>query len=107
MDLGEVYSDLGEYVRKRGIVEEAVALETCGRLELYCAAPDPDRAVRLLARLVSRRTGLTPDELRGHTYALRGPTAVRHLFRVASGLDSVVHGEAQILGRKDADRYNA
>lgn len=99
VDLEKVYSDLSELLRSRGVLEEAVVLATCGRLELYCVAADPDRAVRLLARLVTRRTGLGPDELRNHTYALRGGTAVRHLFRVASGLDSVIHGEAQILGQ--------
>jgi len=99
VDLDEFYAQFGALLSERGVVEEAVALATCGRLELYCVARDADRAMRLLTRLFARRTGLDQDELRQHSYALRGPTAVRHLFRVASGLESVVHGEAQILGQ--------
>lgn len=99
VDLDEVYSGLGALLTERGVLEEAIPLATCGRLELYCVARDSERALKLLVRLLARRTGLPCDELRSHIYALRGPTAVRHLFRVASGLDSVVHGEAEILGQ--------
>lgn len=106
VELEEVYADTGDVLTQRGVLEEAVALATCGRLELYGVAADPDRAVRLLAKLVSRRSGLQHGELRSHAYALRGPTAVRHLFRVASGLDSVIHGEAQILGQVREAAHN-
>ena len=99
VDLDEVYAALGALLTERGVVEEAVPLATCGRLELYCVASEPERALKVLVRLLARRTGLPSGELRSHIYALKGPTAVRHLFRVASGLDSVVHGEAQILGQ--------
>src|SRR5690606_30461199 len=74
-------------------------LATCGRLELYCVAREPERALKMLVRLLARRTGVPAGELRSPIYALRGLTAVRHLFPVASGLGSVVHGEAQILGQ--------
>jgi len=99
VDLEEIYETLGELLTTRGLFDEAVPLATCGRLELYCVASDPDRAVKLLVRMMERRTGIGRDGLREHVYSLRGPTAVRHLLRVASGLDSVVHGEAQILGQ--------
>lgn len=99
VDLDEVYAALGALLTERGVLEEAIPLATCGRLELYCLARDPERALKMLVRLLARRTGVPSAELRTHIYALRGPTAVRHLFRVASGLDSVVHGEAQILGQ--------
>jgi glutamyl-tRNA reductase len=99
VDLDEVYAALGSLLTERGILEEAIPLATCGRLELYCVSEEPDRALKVLVRLLARRTGVRSDELRPHIYALRGTTAVRHLFRVASGLDSVVHGEAQILGQ--------
>jgi len=99
VDLDEVYAALGSLLTERGVLIEAVPLATCGRLELYCVARDPDRALKLLVRLLARRTGIPAGEIRSHIYALRGGTAVRHLFRVAAGLDSVVHGEAQILGQ--------
>ncbi len=99
VDLDEVYATLGTLLTERGVLEEAIPLATCGRLELYCVSDQPERALKLLVRLLARRTGVSSDELRSHIYALRGGTAVRHLFRVASGLDSVVHGEAQILGQ--------
>ncbi|MEX2472897.1 MAG: glutamyl-tRNA reductase [Gemmatimonadota bacterium] len=99
VDLDEVYAALGALLTERGVLEEAVPLATCGRLELYCVARDAERALKLLVRLLARRTGVPSEELRSHIYALRGSIAVRHLFRVASGLDSVVHGEAQILGQ--------
>lgn len=99
VDLEELYETLGDLLTYRGLLDEAVPLATCGRLELYCVATDVDRAVKVLVRMMERRTGVGRDTLRDHVYALRGDQAVRHLFRVASGLDSVVHGEAQILGQ--------
>lgn len=105
VDLQEVYDTLGDLLTRRRLLDEAVPLATCGRLELYCVASDPDRAVKMLVRMMERRSGVGRDALREHVYALRGSTAVRHLLRVASGLDSVVHGEAQILGQvRDAVR---
>lgn len=97
--LEEVYATLGRLLAERGVLEEAVALSTCARLELYGLARDADRAEGVLVRLMARRTGLRPHELRARGYAFRGERAVRHLFRVAAGLDSVVHGEAQVLGQ--------
>lgn len=106
VDLDEVYAALGALLTERGVLEEAIPLATCGRLELYCVARDSERALKLLVRLLARRTGVPSDELRSHIYALRGPIAVRHLFRVAAGLDSVVHGEAQILGQVREAAYH-
>lgn len=99
VDLEELYETLGDLLTDRGLLDEAIPLATCGRLELYCVAPDPERASKVLVRIMQRRTGVARDDLKEHVYTLRGDDAVRHLFRVASGLDSVVHGEAQILGQ--------
>lgn len=82
-----------------GLLGEAAPLATCGRLELYATAADPHRAVAALRRILARQTGLPRPHLEAHTFVHRGDAAVRHLFRVAAGLDSVVHGEAQILGQ--------
>jgi glutamyl-tRNA reductase len=82
---------------------EAAILSTCNRTEIYCAADQaaPDDTLRWLAEA----GGVSPQELQSHTYLLEGNEAARHAFRVASGLDSMVLGEAQILGQlKDAVR---
>lgn len=82
---------------------EAAILSTCNRTEIYCAATHPalDHTVGWLAE----SGGVSPALLRAHTYTLTEDQAARHAFRVASGLDSMVLGEAQILGQmKDAVR---
>ena len=99
VDLADVSEMLVHLLTERGVLSEAVPLATCARLELYALAADPGRAIEVLVRLMARRTGVPAAEIRAHSYTLRGEDAVRHLFRVAAGLDSVVHGEAQILGQ--------
>jgi glutamyl-tRNA reductase len=83
---------------------EAAILSTCNRTELYCATDDRtarDAAIEWL----SRYHGISVGELAPCVYALPQSEAVRHAFRVASGLDSMVLGETQILGQlKDAVR---
>jgi glutamyl-tRNA reductase len=82
---------------------EAAILSTCNRTEIYCASDQLEIAPTL--DWLARSGGVSPEELRSHTYALEGDEAARHAFRVASGLDSMVLGEAQILGQmKDAVR---
>ncbi|MFQ5537826.1 MAG: glutamyl-tRNA reductase [Gemmatimonadota bacterium] len=103
VDLDEVYRALRELRDVEGLVEEAIPLATCGRLELYCVSRRPTKAIARLRRLMARRTGLPREELARHGFLYFGSDAVLHLHRVAAGLDSVVHGEAQILGQvKDA-----
>jgi glutamyl-tRNA reductase len=85
----------------RGPAREAAILSTCNRTELYFAGEEPAAAAQWLARYHS----LQPDELAPYLYTLPTEPAVRHAFRVASGLDSMVLGEPQILGQmKDAAR---
>jgi len=82
---------------------EAAIVSTCNRTEIYCAgdAGDLEQTLAWLAH----SGGVTPQELRSYTYHLQGDAAARHAFRVASGLDSMVLGEPQILGQlKDAVR---
>ncbi|MEW6343512.1 MAG: glutamyl-tRNA reductase [Pseudomonadota bacterium] len=83
---------------------EAAILSTCNRTELYCATDD--HAAREAAiQWFSRYHNLPVSELAPHVYALPQSEAVRHAFRVASGLDSMVLGETQIVGQmKDAVR---
>jgi len=88
-----------------GRVSEAAIVSTCNRTELYCAADEPERAQQALQELVAAEKQLSLDELQRHTYVLPQASAVRHAFRVASGLDSMVLGEPQILGQmKQAER---
>ena len=82
---------------------EATLLSTCNRTEVYCAGEqaEVDHTLQWLAH----SGGVAPEVLRDHTYTLRDGDAARHAFRVASGLDSMVLGEPQILGQmKDAVR---
>jgi glutamyl-tRNA reductase len=79
---------------------EALLISTCNRVELYLASPDVARA-RQQAREELRRLG--GPEVLDHLYEHQGEAALTHLFRVASSLDSMVMGEAQVLGQvKDA-----
>jgi glutamyl-tRNA reductase len=82
---------------------EATLLSTCNRTEIYCAGEraEIDSTLQWLAS----SGGVGSEALREHTYALHDADAARHAFRVASGLDSMVLGEPQILGQmKDAVR---
>src|SRR5262245_46954040 len=80
-------------------VREAAMICTCNRVELYVAAEDADRAAAGLADVLARRAGVSVSDLAEHLYQHRDAAAVRHLFRVASSLDSLVVGEPQILGQ--------
>jgi glutamyl-tRNA reductase len=86
---------------KSGLASEAAILSTCNRTELYFAGEQPQAAADWLAQYHSLR----PAELAPYLYTLPSDQAVRHAFRVASGLDSMVLGEPQILGQmKEAAR---
>ena len=86
-----------------GAVKEAAILSTCNRTELYCAA-EPQVAQQL-PNWLAEFNRIEAGELAPHVYVHGRDDAVRHAFRVASGLDSMVLGEPQILGQmKDAVR---
>jgi len=99
MDVADVYAGLSRMVGGRGLLAEAVPLSTCGRLEVYGVSDNPERARRVLRGLIAGKAGMTPEELDPHSFCEVGDGAVRHVFRVASGLDSAIHGEAEILGQ--------
>ncbi|MBL0243913.1 MAG: glutamyl-tRNA reductase [Rhodoferax sp.] len=82
---------------------EAAIVSTCNRTEIYCAGEQSELEPTL--GWLANSAGISPDALRSHTYSLQDGLAARHAFRVASGLDSMVLGEPQILGQlKDAVR---
>jgi len=82
---------------------EAALISTCNRTEIYCACEHPQLQHTL--DWLAHSGGVSTDVLRAHSYTLTDGLAARHAFRVASGLDSMVLGEPQILGQiKDAVR---
>ncbi len=82
---------------------EAALISTCNRTEIYCAGEKPELEHTL--DWLAHRGGVSSSLLRSHSYTLEDGFAARHAFRVASGLDSMVLGEPQILGQlKDAVR---
>jgi glutamyl-tRNA reductase len=84
-------------------VPEAALISTCNRTEIYCAGEQAQLEPTLA--WLAQCGGVPADLLRAHSYTLNDGLAARHAFRVASGLDSMVLGEPQILGQiKDAVR---
>lgn len=89
-------SETGEITGLAGVAE-SVVLSTCNRVECYAAAEDADRALADLERIFRERAGIQTDD--ATFYRLRTSEAVKHLFRVVSGLESMVIGETEILGQ--------
>ncbi len=99
--LGGLRESLGAANPHRSV--ESAIISTCNRTEVYCAGEESalDHTIGWLAH----SGGVSTDLLRSHSYVLEDGPAARHAFRVASGLDSMVLGEPQILGQmKDAVR---
>jgi glutamyl-tRNA reductase len=80
-------------------VHEAVAVSTCNRSELYLVVGDPVEAESTVLTMLARQAGIRPTELAGAIYSHRNCDAARHLYRVVSGLDSMLVGEAEIQGQ--------
>jgi glutamyl-tRNA reductase len=82
-------------------MEEVIILGTCNRTEIYCLSTEAGKIE--VADWIHRVNDIPAGELEEHFYSFEGEDAARHLIRVASGLDSLVLGETQILGQlKDA-----
>ncbi|SDS90484.1 glutamyl-tRNA reductase [Halopseudomonas xinjiangensis] len=94
-------ADALQQLREDTLTQEVAILSTCNRTEIYLSQdhPNPDAVVEWVARF----HGMTVEELARCSYLHRDAGAVRHMMRVAAGLDSMVLGEPQILGQmKDA-----
>ena len=87
-----------ELVSALGDLGHGVILSTCNRTEVYQAVGNVDR-IRDAAHFLRQRFGEVETSLRPHLYELEGERALRHLYSVAAGLDSMVLGEPQILGQ--------
>jgi glutamyl-tRNA reductase len=85
-------------------VSEAMILSTCNRVEVVAESPDD----RLIREFLCEFHQISPDDVSKHLYSLRNADAIRHVFRVAASLDSMMVGEPQILGQvKEAFRIAA
>jgi glutamyl-tRNA reductase len=80
-------------------VAEAVILSTCNRTELYAVTAGEDAGIETVIGFLAEYHALDADELARYLYVIKGEAVVRHLFRVVASLDSMVVGEAQILGQ--------
>jgi glutamyl-tRNA reductase len=89
---------LGELL-SRDHVSEAVLISTCNRTEAYVVAEKFHAAYAEIRDFLATSAFLAPEDLADHVYVHHDEDAVRHLFDVASGLDSVVLGESEILGQ--------
>ena len=76
---------------------EALILSTCNRVEIYAGVPEPNGTADRLSAFLSRHGQVNEQQLKPCLYAYTEPRSVEHLFSVASGLDSMVLGEAEIL----------
>ncbi|MEA2179637.1 MAG: glutamyl-tRNA reductase, partial [Solirubrobacteraceae bacterium] len=80
-------------------VQEAVVISTCNRMEVSVVVDEPVAAENAVLGLLTRNAGMRPTELAEVMYAPRNCDAARHLFRVTSGLESMVIGEAEVQGQ--------
>lgn len=83
----------------RNELGEAIILSTCNRSEIYTVTDDSVSDISRVHEFVADYHDLSEDEISPHMYAREGEEAVRHLFRVSSGLDSMIVGESEILGQ--------
>jgi glutamyl-tRNA reductase len=80
-------------------VSEAALISTCNRTEFYLHLNDPEEAIPRVIDTLAAQAGELPKPAERYLYVRRGPEAVQHLFRVASGLDSMALGEVQVQGQ--------
>ena len=78
-------------------VEEVVVVSTCNRTEIYSIGPKHSR--EQIRQWLQNKGGLSDAEMDEHCYVKKREQAVRHLFRVSGGLESLVLGESQIVGQ--------
>ena len=83
----------------RDRVGEGVILSTCNRMEIYTVAGGQDGGAGKVFDFISDFHKISVPSVAPHLYEHAGETAIRHLFRVAAGLDSMIIGESQILGQ--------
>lgn len=90
---------LVEQVLQSPLVTEAMILSTCNRVEVYAVVEAFHAGLSAIGQVLAERSGMTMSELTKYAYVRYSEAAVEHLFSVASGLDSAVVGEQQVLGQ--------
>ena len=94
-----------DVIRDSDHLREGFFLSTCNRVEVFCICDDPESARQVLVDMLSRLSNIPEENLIPNLYFFQGIEAVKHIFRVAASLDSMIVGEPQILGQiKDAYR---
>jgi glutamyl-tRNA reductase len=91
--------DALDRLRRRPGMIEGMILSTCNRVEVAVTAEEQTDAEGSIERFLAESRSVEPDWMSPYLYRYHGPDAIRHLFRVASSLDSMVVGEPQILGQ--------
>jgi len=100
---GEELAKIYSRIMRNDRIYEAMIISTCNRVEYYIVTDDFLCNIESVLGIVSEHCGMDSVELRKYTYIHCGEDSVEHIFRVASGLDSLVMGEPQIFGQvKDA-----
>ncbi len=94
-DLENSYKSLVKHAN----LEETVILSTCNRVEIYGVTDDVFESDTRVINFFGNRSGLTKREVSNLSYTLLGKSAIEHLFKVTSSIDSMVVGEPQILGQ--------
>lgn len=95
---GDVGEALSRLVQQPGL-QEAMILSTCNRVEVVAYGAEPAGALESVRAFLAAERGFSDAELQRYTYCHRGDAAVRHLFSVTSGLESMILGEPQIVGQ--------
>ena len=88
-----------QQVLESGVVTEAMILSTCNRVEVYAVVDAFHGGLSAIGQVLADHSGLSMGQLTRHAYVRYSEAAVEHLFAVASGLDSAVIGEQQVLGQ--------
>jgi len=94
-ELSQIYAEIMQNDR----IYEAMIISTCNRVEYYIVTDDFLCNIESVLGIVSEHCNMERDQLRKYTYIHCGEDSVHHIFRVASGLDSLVMGEPQIFGQ--------
>lgn len=98
-DLSGHYNDNGNGSAHAPEIDEAVILSTCNRLEIYACAQQAEAGITHIEHFLANSQNIPLLELKQHLQRCVGDEAILHLMRVASGLDSMILGESQILGQ--------
>ena len=99
---GKIEESVDRLLNFPDIIEHTI-LSTCNRVEIYARANGQNSAIQSIKQFICDFHGLSAVQLEDHFYSYSNEAAIEHLFRVSSSLDSMILGEAQILGQvKDA-----